>query len=480
MKADKYFSSFHYGSILGMDVASNKPLIITSGIDRSIRVWNYVENTLEVVKYFPEEAISISLHPSGLYILAAFTNSIKLMTLLIDDIRPFWESNIPACKECSFSHGGQFFAVVLGSTVQIYNTWSFRIAGACKGSKAKIKSIVWSKDDKKMISIDIEGSLNVWNMQTFKIEQTVATENITFNSASFGNNPKSFLALASDFTIKEIIDGQVINSTPSKEPITNFVASYASPHLFGVTSGGIAFPIKVLSMDVADFATYTWHQGPITQIKISPDDQYIFTAGEDGLLWIFKNSYSPLKKSKEWLFTDEILVTKSDLKESYKIMGELRAKIEDLTALNDSQQRMKDVAYEKKTSDAIYRYNIEIKTLKEAAEDLVKERNTNAENHKKKMQKAKEEHEEKMKELRESFDDKIRIEKEKLEALKDRQRDLAESSAKQTREIEQLHEYKVSELSEFCKKKLLEKDELIEQVTFLILNRKDQIQYKTQ
>jgi hypothetical protein len=50
---------------------------------------------------------------------------------------------------------------------------------------------------------------------------------------------------------------------------------------------------------------------------------------------------------------------------------------------------------------------------------------------------------------------------------------LAESAAKQTREIEQLHEYKVSELSQFCKKKLLEKEELMEQVIFFILNQKD-------
>lgn len=464
-----------------MDVASHKPLIITSGSDRSIRVWNYLENTLEVIKYFPDEAISISIHPSGLYILAAFTNSIKLMTLLIDDIRPFWENNIPACKECSFSNGGQFFAVVLGSTVQIYNTWSFRIAGTCKGSKSKLKSINWSKDDKKLTSIDIEGTLTVWNMQTFKLEQILATENISFASASFSGNSKSFLALASDLTLKEVIDGQIIHSISLKEPITNFVASYNSQHLFGATSGGMVCPIKTAAMEGAassDPVVYYWHQGPITQIKISQDDQYIFTAGEDGMLWIYKNGCAPPKKSKEWLFSDEILVTKSDLKESYKIMNELRAKIEDIKALNDSQQRMKDIAYQKKTSDAIHRYNVEIAALKEAGDNLIKERNRNTETHKRKMEQANQEHEEKMKGLRESFEDKINVEKQKLEALKEQQKKLAENAAKQTREIEQLHEYKVSELSEFCQKKLQEKDEQMEQVSLLILRWKDKKQYK--
>lgn len=109
MKADRLMHSFHYGSILGMDVAIHKPLIVTSGADKSIRVWNYLENTLEVTKYFQEEAqryflwfinlCSISLHPSGLYILAGFSRSLKLMTLLIDDIRPYWECHIPGCRE---------------------------------------------------------------------------------------------------------------------------------------------------------------------------------------------------------------------------------------------------------------------------------------------------------------------------------------------------------------------------------------------
>ncbi len=56
MKADRLMHSFHYGPILGMDVSTHKPLIVTSGADRSIRVWNYLENTLEVTRYFPEEA----------------------------------------------------------------------------------------------------------------------------------------------------------------------------------------------------------------------------------------------------------------------------------------------------------------------------------------------------------------------------------------------------------------------------------------
>jgi WD40 repeat protein len=72
---------------------------VTCSSDRSIRVWNYLESSSELVKYFNEEAFSVALHPSGLYILVGFSDKLRLMNLLIDDIRPFREFTIRGCRE---------------------------------------------------------------------------------------------------------------------------------------------------------------------------------------------------------------------------------------------------------------------------------------------------------------------------------------------------------------------------------------------
>lgn len=58
-----------------------------------------MESTLELAKYFTEEAFSVALHPSGLYILVGFSDKLRLMNLLIDDIRPFKEITIRGCRE---------------------------------------------------------------------------------------------------------------------------------------------------------------------------------------------------------------------------------------------------------------------------------------------------------------------------------------------------------------------------------------------
>lgn len=81
-----------------MDACMTKPLLITSGSDKSIRLWNYVENTLEVVNHFEEAANCIAIHPNGLYVLAGFPSALKLMAILLDDIRTYWEVPIKSAR----------------------------------------------------------------------------------------------------------------------------------------------------------------------------------------------------------------------------------------------------------------------------------------------------------------------------------------------------------------------------------------------
>lgn len=56
-------------------------------------------STLELYKEYQEEAYTVSLHPSGHYIVVGFADKLRLMNLLIDDIRSFKEYSVRGCKE---------------------------------------------------------------------------------------------------------------------------------------------------------------------------------------------------------------------------------------------------------------------------------------------------------------------------------------------------------------------------------------------
>lgn len=56
-------------------------------------------SVLELYKEFQEESYSVALHPSGLFVLAGFSDKLRLMNLLIDDIRTFKEFTVRCCRE---------------------------------------------------------------------------------------------------------------------------------------------------------------------------------------------------------------------------------------------------------------------------------------------------------------------------------------------------------------------------------------------
>ena len=59
----------------------------------------FLFSSLELSREFQEECYSIALHPSGLYILVGFSDKLRLMNLLIDEIRTFKEFTIRGCRE---------------------------------------------------------------------------------------------------------------------------------------------------------------------------------------------------------------------------------------------------------------------------------------------------------------------------------------------------------------------------------------------
>lgn len=59
-----------------------------------MRIWNYLEHTLENYKEFEEEAFALAFHPTGFHVIVAFRAKIRIMNLFEHDIIPFRE--IPA------------------------------------------------------------------------------------------------------------------------------------------------------------------------------------------------------------------------------------------------------------------------------------------------------------------------------------------------------------------------------------------------
>jgi cilia- and flagella-associated protein 57 len=54
-----------------------------------VRVWNFVEHKQLLCKHFTEEPFSVALHPSGQHLIVGFSDKLRLMNLLMDDMRTY-------------------------------------------------------------------------------------------------------------------------------------------------------------------------------------------------------------------------------------------------------------------------------------------------------------------------------------------------------------------------------------------------------
>ena len=88
-----------------------------------------------------------------------------LMNLLMNDIRSFKDFPIKACRECCFSHGGQYFAAVNGTAIFVYQTYTCEPITSLRGHNGKVRSLAWSADDRYLVSCGADGAIFRWDMR---------------------------------------------------------------------------------------------------------------------------------------------------------------------------------------------------------------------------------------------------------------------------------------------------------------------------
>ncbi|KAI9091005.1 quinon protein alcohol dehydrogenase-like superfamily [Phlyctochytrium arcticum] len=239
---------FHRGAISGLDTCVRKPILVTCGVDLSIRIWNYQQNTCELVKYFSEEPYSVALHPSGLYILVGFADKLRLMNVLMDDLRVFREFPLRGCRECRFSSGGHFFAAAQGNMFQIYSTWTFENVANLKGHNGRVRSLTWAYDDSYLVSSGADGAVYSWNVADMKRENEHILKSTAYSCAVVSRDGKSMWAVGSDKMLKEITESTVTVEIETDQPLTQIVLSNSGRMLFA----GITFAPLLLNGLYAD------------------------------------------------------------------------------------------------------------------------------------------------------------------------------------------------------------------------------------
>ncbi|XP_040890430.1 cilia- and flagella-associated protein 57 [Toxotes jaculatrix] len=453
--------SFHSKSITGLSVCLWKPLVATCSLDHSVRIWNYETKVLELYKEFLEEAYSVALHPTGLFILVGFSDKLRLMNLVMDDIRTLKEFTVRGCRECAFSHGGHMFAAVSGNVIHIYSVSSFENILNLKGHNGKVRGIEWSLDDSRLVSCGTDGAVYEWKTQTGKRESESVLKSCSYTGVAFSSDCKTILAVGTDLTLKEIEDCQVLREVPADEIAHTAVAvSHSGRVVFTGTSSGSIRAIKYPLPTQKDWIMYQAHCGPVTKMVMTFDDQFLLTVSEDGCLLIWKmidKEGRGLKSNRHIIHTEEILVTKSDLEEKTQNMLELKMRLEELQMENEYQLRLKDMNYNEKMKEISDKSTQQIESLKTTQQAMRTEMEKQEREHRERSTELTVKQSKELKDLELSYSQKLIVEHERYQDLQHKYQRMQEDYEKQLQSAEESKIQALEELTQSYEAKLQEK-----------------------
>lgn len=459
--------SFHSKPITGLSICLRKPILATSSLDRSVRIWNYETKSLELCKEFQEEAYSVALHPTGHFILVGFSDKLRLMNLLIDDIRAFKEFAVRGCRECAFSHGGHMFAAVSGNVISIYSITSFENIINLKGHNGKVRGIEWSPDDRRLVSCGMDGAVYEWNTQTGKRESESVLKECSYTGLSFSSDYRTILTVGNDHTLKEIQDCQVLREVPADAVAHCAVAvSRTGRVVFTGTSTGSIRAVKYPLPTQKEWVMYQAHCAPVTKMLITFDEQFLLTISEDGCLLISKiidKEGRRLKTNKQILHTEEVLVTKSDLEEKNQNMLELRMRLEEMQMENEYQLRLKDINYNEKMKDLTERFTQQIQTLQRTQQVLKSEMEKQEQEFVENSAQMMEKHSKEVKDLEVSYSQKLIVEHERFKDLQSEGEKMQQDFELRLKEAAELSSRALEEQQQIYKAKLEEQSQLLAQ-----------------
>ena len=418
----------HTSRVTSMDIALKKPFIVTSGMDKTVKVWNYETNKIETEWSMTEEPQIVGIHPSGLFVVIGFSDRLIVMTIYPDAIgnkrKVIREIQIKNLKEFKFTNGGDKLAVASGIP-QIITLYKFLTMEpfahlTFKGHTGKVSGIHFSEDDTTMYTCASDGMVYQWNLVEGQRLEVVTKGNPIAQMAVKRDPMTFYLATADDKSIiefnekhkKKINTGinfsqiiisknhrfifaggaaantdtmlgmaddtsKIINTTtPSRNPNImkgSIIATGKNTDLSALANGSNNCQLGVIRYykNLANFESYDSIQAHnvkgVSRLILTPNEKFLISAGNDGVICIFDVKDNDLRLTGDvCTFSEEILASRSEIEE-------VRIKKEALiSALQDNQVQNSHSISINDTEDKIKLMEEEL-SLKQKNEDFIVE-----------------------------------------------------------------------------------------------------------
>ena len=344
LKFNVICEGFHNGPITCMDIAQQRPIIITcSKKDKTIRIWNYLTGHCEYCKIILEERdnneekeiniLAVAVHPNGYYLAISDIEMIRFFHLCYQELRFYNndqvgnEQNKTNCSILKFSHEGHLLGAVNDRKIYILKSLTRETLKSYNIKKNTIiLSLYFHFDDSFFYTCDNKGNITQYNLYDFTISKFINKGYILSDSfiCKNYNYTKNINNLQEKIDIKENIISIGENQSNNKYILSNikfgtnsvdsnqtkydlgyiYEKGICCCHLFtkryelqsyivGCDSGKIyLYKDKkgLISNDKENMEYYDMihaHNKKINYVFYIREHNLIFSAGEDGNIFIY-------------------------------------------------------------------------------------------------------------------------------------------------------------------------------------------------
>ncbi|KAF1330075.1 Wd repeat-containing protein 65, partial [Globisporangium splendens] len=287
---------FQVGGIVQVDICIQRPILVSCGTDKSVRVWNYELRHYEVLHACSEEPLALGLHPCGFQLIVAFKERVRVYTVLVESLRQNRELAIKSCRAVRYARGGHLVACAAGLMVLVLQSYTLESLFTFAGHIGAVHCLAWSKDDFFLYSAAHDGAVYRWNITTgcrsddmqHVVKQCQYTTLVVDE-----RDAKVVVAAGSDGKLREIVAGEetkVLDLAPGVL-ITSLALTKDNKRLFAGTNIGsilvYAWPLSNHSKSVM-MAECFGHSDAITHMCMTQDNESLITCSEDSSIAIFK------------------------------------------------------------------------------------------------------------------------------------------------------------------------------------------------
>ncbi|KAG5482609.1 hypothetical protein CUR178_05752 [Leishmania enriettii] len=394
---------FHTGGIVSVDTCVQRPLVATAGRDGSVFLWNSITNVVEMRNFFHEEIVSMAMHPSGLHMIIAFTDSLRLFNIYQKELCEFKRISIRNCTACRFSHGGQYFAVASSTIIHVHYTYTCELLGHLRGHNSKVRSINFvPPDDTRLISAGADGAVFEFSLCDFHKVHDNVTKAVTYNCGAA--DVHTVWAAGNDRKMRQMDRATMLQTIEYNLPDASMrcmLVSQSLKLLFGgfddgtvrvfntylgeklngpvvdrggggASAGGVGGsgdghhgnPRTITAPRDITIESHVTHIGLVTDMTLSHDEGMLVTVGEDGMV-VFWDIVAPHRGSVRQLeYTTELLVDRRDLDASRQLLRNLTDQVRELQQRMAQQKLKKERQHEEQIAQLDREYESEMQKQK--------------------------------------------------------------------------------------------------------------------